>query len=440
MDLGQLNSKNPVIVRAYVLKKFKSFKGITWSRKSRIKKCDAYYLAAGVGLHGQTIIKSVYEQVFGELFDEEEPQQRAAALAAKKPAVVMLESEAWRATQEDSRDEVEAALGELKRWLEGNNWQEGERFYAQLVQRVSFLDDKLCDKTQFCSEFSSQCQAAISSQTVMTREEASAAFDLMVGFKQEAKCSFESRTTNWGTINAKLEESFRAGVWASGSAKAQLERLGFSAEVQAAVAVGALLTIEGEMTWTKGSAGIQLAGSLEAFAGARGEVSAKLSVSACKGIEAAVSAGAFAGLQFKAEGSCAFTFGDATLARVTAGASIDFGVGATFEASIKAPIFGPTSISIESGATLGIGGTAGVEVEIHFDEMALSSSQTFKQVIYWRTMARGYEMTLMNSDAKNLYYLKKCIAHLKEELVSVEGLIDGYNETPIEKRKLLIAI
>lgn len=440
MDLGKLNSNDPAVVHDYVLKKFKSFRGVTWSRKARIKKCDAYYLAAAAGPHGQDVIPSVYNQVFGELFDLEDVRQRAEELAAKKPPVIMLESGAWLERQEQHGDDVQAALAELNGWLEGNEWQCGERFFAQLVDRVSFLDDKLCDPTQFSSEFSSQCRAAITSETAMTRQEASAAFDLMVGFKQNARGSFESRSTNWGVVNAKLEESFRAGVWASGSAKANMDRLGFSAEVQAAVAVGALLTVEGELTWTKGDVGIKLAGSLEAFGGARAEASVALSVSAIRGIEASVSAGAFAGLQFKAEGSFALTFGNETLAKVTASASIDFGVGATFEASIKAPLFGPTTISIESGVTVGIGGTAGVEVEIHFDEIALASSRAFRQVVYWRTMARGYEMTLMNSDARNLYYLKKCIARLEEERVSTEGLIEGYNRTPIEKRKLLIAI
>ena len=145
-------------------------------------------------------------------------------------------------------------------------------------------------------------------------------------------------------------------------------------------------------------------------------------------------------LSFKAEGSCSFVYGEATLASVTGSASIDFGVGATFEASIKAPIFGPTSISLESGVTMGIGSTVSVEMEIDFDEVALASSRAFKQVVYWRTMARGYEMGLMDSDAKNLYYLKKAIARLEEELESTEGVIDGYNKTPIEKRRLLMAI
>ena len=440
MNLSKLNNSDAEIVRDYVRRKFKAFKGLRYLRKTRIKKVDAYYIAAGAGPHGRPIIKSVYEEVFGELFDEDEPLERARAAQAKKPEVVLIESQAWLEKQDDYREEVEKAIADLKRWQEKQDWQLGEGFFARLVERVSFVDDKICDQTQFRTEFSSQCKAAITAEKAVTREEMSAAFDLMVGFEQKAACTFEARGTNWGLINAKLEESFKAGVWASGSAKAAMQKLGFTTEMQAALAVGALLNIEGELSWTKGKGGLKLGGSAEVFGGARGEVSAKLSASALKGLEASVSAGAFAGLSFKAEGSCSFVYGEATLASVTGSASIDFGVGATFEASIKAPIFGPTSISLESGVTMGIGSTVSVEMEIDFDEVALASSRAFKQVVYWRTMARGYEMGLMDSDAKNLYYLKKAIARLEEELESTEGVIDGYNKTPIEKRRLLMAI
>ena len=92
-----------------------------------------------------------------------------------------------------------------------------------------------------------------------------------------------------------------------------------------------------------------------------------------------------------------------------------------------------------SELTVGIGGATAVEVEINFSEIALAANQNFKQVVYWRTMARGYEMTLMNSDAKNLYYLKKCIARLTEESIDTRSSIASYQNTPVEKRRLLIA-
>ena len=164
MNLSKLNNSDAEIVRDYVRRKFKAFKGLRYLRKTRIKKVDAYYIAAGAGPHGRPIIKSVYEEVFGELFDEDEPLERARAAQAKKPEVVLIESQAWLEKQDDYREEVEKAIADLKRWQEKQDWQLGEGFFARLVERVSFVDDKICDQTQFRTEFSSQCKAAIGSR------------------------------------------------------------------------------------------------------------------------------------------------------------------------------------------------------------------------------------------------------------------------------------
>ncbi len=443
MDLNKLNSRDPTVVEKYVTTKFKELKANRFLRRgNRNKKCTEYYISAGDGPHGRSTIKRVYDSVFyPEFFEESEPLERAAQALARKPEKFMIESSAWFSGKGEDADEIDAALIELKGWLKRNDWQEGESFFARLERRVAFLDDKLCDKSQFQSEFSRECGAAIICDTAVTAEEAKASYDLMVGFKQDAKWSFEARSTNWGLYNAKLEQSFQAGAWTAGSAEAQMTKLGFSAEAQAAIAVGALLNIEGQLSWTKkpGGGGVQLGGSAQVFGGARAEASVMLSASARKGFQAAVAAGAFAGLEFKAEGSCAFVYGDKVLAKTVGSASINFGLGAEFSASIAAPIFGPTVISVASELTVGIGGATAVEVEINFSEIALAANQNFKQVVYWRTMARGYEMTLMNSDAKNLYYLKKCIARLTEESIDTRSSIASYQNTPVEKRRLLIA-
>ena len=65
--------------------------------------------------------------------------------------------------------------------------------------------------------------------------------------------------------------------------------------------------------------------------------------------------------------------------------------------------------------------------------------QALTQGVYRRTTACGHEMGLMISDAKNLYFLKKSSARRGQELESTEGVIDSYHNTPLEKRKLLIA-
>jgi hypothetical protein len=61
-------------------------------------------------------------------------------------------------------------------------------------------------------------------------------------------------------------------------------------------------------------------------------------------------------------------------------------------------------------------------------------------MVYWRTMARGYEAVLMESDAKNLHYLKKCIARLEAEIADTDDLVNSYKNTPMEKRSLLMAV
>ena len=49
-------------------------------------------------------------------------------------------------------------------------------------------------------------------------------------------------------------------------------------------------------------------------------------------------------------------------------------------------------------------------------------------------------MGLMISDAKILYFLKKSSARHGQKLELTEGVIDSYHNTPLEKRKPLIAI
>lgn len=442
MNLAKLNSRDATVCEKYVTDKFKSFKGITYSTKSRRKKCGDYYVAAAGGPYGQEVIVRVYPVIFdGELFDDDAAEARAAAALAKKPEKVMMESGAFF----DNKQKHAARLGrlrdELVRELDGGDlWQGGEAYLAGLKTKMAAIDNTICDTTQFTTEFSSECRKRISSNASLSRKEAAAEFEIMATFDERAAISFEARSVNWGEVAGKLEQSFKAGLWASGSAKAAMSKAGISAEVQAAIAVGMALNVEGKLTWTKGDAGIELGGKADAFAGVRAELAAKLSLTARDGFEASISAGAFAGLEFKCEGNCAFTYKGEKLAAVGGSASITFGVGASFEASLKAPLFGPTSISVDGNLTLGIGGASSMTVEINFDQMALASSAAFQQIVYWRVMARGYEATLMNSDAANLYYLKKCIKRLEQEIAEEDDAIASYKATPMEKRGLLQAV
>ena len=80
---------------------------------------------------------------------------------------------------------------------------------------------------------------SVEHNTCVRRVLVSAQFEGMIGIQQNASVTFEAYSANWGEINAKLEEEFKAGIWTSGEAKAKIEKLGFSAEVQAAIAIGA---------------------------------------------------------------------------------------------------------------------------------------------------------------------------------------------------------
>lgn len=440
MDLVKLHSTNPDVVRTYVLKKFKIFKGYTYSHKSRVAKCEAYYMASKGSQHGQDIIEEVYQQIFGQLFDPDAANERSERAAAKKPEKLKIESGEWLRRQELQHDDIESVLGRLRDWKSSGKYQEGESFFALLKTTVESIDPSLCNQSQFRSEFSAQCRASVTSGLLLTPEEVKAEFELLVGFEQTAQCTFEAHTANWGDINTKLEQSFKAGVWAKGEAGARLTRLGFSAEVQAAIAIGAQLNVAGEFSWSKGGAQLRLGGTGEMFAGAKGNISGKLSVKALQGLEAAFEIEAFFGFKATTSGTCSFAYEGQEIAAVTATAGVSFGIGGKLSAEINAPIFGPTKFSFDSNVSFGLGVSAGVEVKIDFKEAALAGSSAFKQVVYWRTMAQGYEMTLMKSDAKNLYYLNKAIARLQDELEGAASTIDTFNKVPMEKRSLLVAI
>lgn len=440
MDLSKLRSKNPDVVQEYVQKKFKSFKGLRYPRSSRIKKIDAYYVAAAGSPHGQDVIQSVYQTVFGELYDDEDAVRRADKAVAKKPEKVKVESSAWRDKQTDRQEEIENALARLKHWKSPlvKGYEGGEEFFAKLRTLVSTVDKTICDTTQFKSEFAADCRAEITSNVAMTKEEVSAAFDLMVGFQQSASCTFETRSQDWGAINAKLEQSFKAALWANGEAKARMTKAGFSAEAQAAIAIGAQFSVEGELKWTKGKGALVLSGDGEIFLGAEAHGELKIKGSALEGLELAIAAGAFAGFKANVSGAFAFEYGGNQIASVAASAGVTFGAGGEFSVKLAAPIFGPTTFAIEANAAVGLGVNTDIEVAIDFNEAALAASQSFRQVVYWRTMAKGWDSSLMDQDARNLFYLNKAIARLEAELTDMTAKIESFDAVPMEERSLLM--
>jgi hypothetical protein len=435
MNLQKLRSKDPSVVEDYVTRKFKRFNRFTYTKKTRISKCIQYWIAADGSMHGQAVIERVYQQIFRQLFPEEEAEiiKKKASSGPSK-----IESSEALDRMETRRDALAKTLITLERWKLTQAYQEGERFMSSLQSEVAEFDESVLNPTEFSTEFSQACKAQITSSVELTPEEVSARFDLLVGFQQSAALRFEAASVDWGVVSGKLEEAFKAGIWANGSAKASMSKLGFSAELQAAIAMGAQLNVEGELAWSKGKGKLSLGGKGEVFVGGRASGEAKLSLHARKGLEASIKAGAFAGFSAEVTGSCEFTYDGKSLAKVAATAGVTFGAGAEFAASIKAPIFGPTRIEFDANLTVGLGVAAKAEVEINFSETALAASQQFRTVVYWRTLARGYEMTLMNSDARNLYYLNKAIRYVKNELNSADEAVTSFNKVPMDKRPLLV--
>lgn len=430
MNYGILQSSNPENVRTYVTRKFQKFAGWQYSKKTRIQKCIAYYNASTAD--NKKIVASVYWWIFKESF----PTALAERAIPEGPG--KMESSEWLELQQERLGEHENALETLKIWKETGEYQMGEGFYSQLQSRVAEVNPELVDPRLFQTEFQAKCTAELTGKTSRTAKSASAEFEGMLGFKQNSGIRYESGAhPKWGEINAKLEQSFKAGIWGKGSAQATMGKLGISADVQAAIAFGMEFGASGECTWKKGKAGLMLAGETSLFAGAKANVG--ISAKVGKSIEASISAEAFAGFEARASGTCGFTYGDATLASVTAEAIFQVGAGAKFDASLKAPIFGPTQISMTGTLTLGVGGGTSVTTQINFSEAGLAASEQFRKLVYLPTLMKGYRMDLITSDKKNLHYLEKCITRLEEERDGIEESISSFQKIPVEKRSLLMS-
>jgi hypothetical protein len=434
MDPNKLADRNPAVVKVYVEKKFKKFSGFFYGSAAREKKAIEYWLAAQGSDHGQETVEMVYQDAFGQMFPIEKAE-RTARERVHTPA--KKESSQWYDDQKTHLVNLEFALEDLTKWKADQDYQYGDEWLAKLKTRVQFIDGTLCDTAQFATDFGAECKAKIGTTSEATARSRKAGFEGMVGFEQHASLTFEAYSPKWGEINAKLEESFKAGAWTSGSAEATMNALGFTAEVKAAVAIGAQLNLSGEMAWKKGRAGLALEGEVEVFAGAQASFEAKLSVNAMEGIEAALKVGAFAGFKVEAKGSCSFSYDGQDIVKVEASAGITFGVGAEFEASIKAPIFGPTEIKIAASLSMGFGTSTSANASIDFSEAGLAASQEFRALVYWRTLAKGYQPDLMNSDARNLHYLNKSIHRIEAEIESVNETIESFDKVPMEKRSLL---
>jgi hypothetical protein len=438
MKTTLLDTGSSEAVRTYLLKKFKKFNSGFYLKKTRRRKSILYYLAASPS--NQSVVQSVYLFVFHEQFPLADAQLLEAELERKASKSQKVERSEFIGRKSSRIAKGEELLEQLIKWKAEGAYQEGESFFLELRSAVGSYDSRLVNPTELMTESEINRVARLTGGFGKSGKELHAEFDGMIGIQQRAAVSFEAYSPDWGQINAKLEEEFKAGIWGNGQAKAAMTKLGFSVEAQAALSIGVELNIDGSLTWKKGRAGLDLKGNCNVFAGAEGALSGKLSVNAKRGLEASFEARAFAGFRASVSGTAEFNYDGKALVSATGTAEVSFGIGGNLSASLKVPIFGATEISFETNATLGIGFGVSAETSIDFTGIYLAGASQFRKVIYLPQLARGYRMDLMTSDAKNFHYLEKCIARIGEDVESLTDQVSSLERVPSEKQSLLMQV
>jgi hypothetical protein len=438
MKTTLLEKGSPEELRVYLTKKFKKFNSWHYSKKARRQKCILYSIAASPS--NQRVVEGVYFVTFREQFPVSDALLYQSEMERQASRSHKIERSEYVSRKQSRLSSAEELLDQLKIWKETGAYQEGERFFLELRSVVGRYDSRLVSPTELMTEAEISRVARLTGTTSKTGKELHAEFEGMIGIQQRAAVKFEAYSPHWGTINAALEEEFKAGVWGSGEATAKMTRLGFSVEAQAAIAIGLELNIDGSCTWKQGKAGLDLKGNCNVFAGAEGALSGKLSLKAKSGLEASFEAKAFAGFRASVSGSADFKYDGKSLISATGRAEVSFGVGGELSASIKVPIFGPTEISFTTSAAIGLGAGVSAETAINFTGIYLAGADQFRKVIYLPQLARGYRMDLMTSDAKNLHYLDKCIARIGEDIESMGEMVSSLERVPSEKQKLLMSI
>ena len=393
MNVSILQGQDQAALQKYVDGKFTSWRNNPfYPRSFRDDKCIEYYNAAstvvnqGCRFANYEIVASRYNSIFQVTF----PYQKAKEVAAKKSkSPTKVEWSEGLKRKEKELKKYRELLALLKKWKEDKEYQTGEEFYEKLRTQVDFVQKGLCDPTRFIVEHDAVLAHEATATHEVSGQGASASFDAMIGVKQHIDAEFTYFNPRIGEVSAKLNEAFKAGAWASGEAKAKLNKLGFDLDVQAAIAFGAELDVNGECSWKRGDLGLQLAGNCTLFAGAQGNFAASLSANALKGINAAISAGAFAGVSANVGGTFTFTYGDEELVSTNATAGVSYGVGGQFSANLSIPIFGPTSFGFSASAAVGLGVQTSVNTSVNFSEVALATSAEARKLLYIPTLMRG---------------------------------------------------
>lgn len=437
MNDTEINQPNADRASAYLEKKFQGFKKGLYTKASRRKKCLEYWIAANTGR--RDLVETIYQRVFGELMDTDTAEGIEAAREKAAAKNVKVAPSDWLQDKRKLRAEATTTLATLKRWRTENDWQE-DGFIERLERITAFMsDDDLCEISTFKTEYNAFFEKEVTASLERQGNEISHEASFMAAVKQSAKVEFSTFDLEWGRVAGFFEENFKAGIWANESAKLSWKKTGFNAEVQAAIAIGAQLNLAGELSWENRDRKLTLGGEGEIFLGARANLSAKLGVSAMKGLEAAIDAGFFAGFSATVHGSASFTYMGKEVASVSGDASFTFGVGGSITGSLAVPLFGPTSITFGAGLTIGIGATATVQMKIDFNETRILLTTEFKKLVYIPTLLQGYKMDIQNMEYRNSFYLTKCTARVEAYVKEVDEEIASYKKKPVEKRPLLMS-
>ena len=171
-------------------------------------------------------------------------------------------------------------------------------------------------------------------------------------------------------LSAKLSGFY--GVMASVGGKFNKSWTGFSAEGKA----------EAKVELKAGDLGVQGGVAIEGFQGAKAGIEGKFGLG-LDGIEAAGKLESFAGGKIKQSGSASVSVKGKTLFKISGELEESIGVGGTIEGTFELKN-GKLVIGGKLAATLGIGGGAGLKIEVDFKEIGKALIGCIKDAIIWK--------------------------------------------------------
>ena len=172
------------------------------------------------------------------------------------------------------------------------------------------------------------------------------------------------------------------GVMASVGGKFNKSWTGFSAEGKAEAMIGVEGKAEAKVELKAGDLGIQGGVAIEGFQGAKAGIEGKFGLG-LDGIEAAGKLESFAGGKIKQSGSASVSVKGKTLFKISGELEESIGVGGTIEGTFELKN-GKLVIGGKLAATLGIGGGAGLKIEVDFKEIGKALIGCIKDAIIWK--------------------------------------------------------